>query len=85
MRHVMSGSDYRKLFPGQSYPKRTAAAAAELVARGLKANVATLDYLVNKGVVQRPRGEGRNRQWQPWHILHAIHYLAEQNAFTPEG
>jgi hypothetical protein len=49
----MSANDYNKLFPGQSYPKRTAAAAAELVARGLKANVATLDYLVNKGVVQQ--------------------------------
>lgn len=63
MRHVMSASDYCKLFPGQSYPKRTAAAAAELVARGLKANVATLDYLVNKGVVQEPHGENGARRF----------------------
>jgi hypothetical protein len=81
----MSANDYNKLFPGHSYPKRTAAAAAELVARGLKANVATLDYLVNKGVVQEPHGEKRHREWQRWHILQAAQYLADQDAFTPEG
>lgn len=85
MRNVLSSKDYRRLFPGQHYPKRTEAAASELVARGLKATASTLDYLVSKGVVQCPNGEGRNRQWQPWHIMQAAKYLEEHDAFTPEG
>jgi len=46
MRHVLSRNDYETLFRAQSYPKRTTAAAGELVTRGLKASVVTLDYLV---------------------------------------
>ncbi|MBI1338073.1 MAG: hypothetical protein GC164_14090 [Phycisphaera sp.] len=86
MRNVMSMADYRKLFPHQvSYPKRTSQAATELVTRGLKASVATLDYLVNKGEVRMPRGDKRTRHWYPWHIMEAARYLEKHEAFTPEG
>jgi len=83
MRHVLSRHDYEELFSRQSYPKRTTAAAAELVTRGLKAGPATLDYLVSKGVVTVPQSDGGRRLWELRHIDEAAEHLDEIESFTP--
>lgn len=79
----MNRSDYEELFGPDKYPKPTAAAACELVTRGLKANVGTLDYLVRKGVVAVPQGDGGKRLWARRHIDQAAQYLDEIEAYTP--
>src|SRR5690606_28079149 len=68
MRHVLNRSDFEDLYGPQSYPKRTRAAAAELVTRGLKANAGTLDHLASKGVVAVPRNDAGRRLWERRHI-----------------
>lgn len=72
MRHALSRSDYEALFGPHQYPTRTAAAASELVTRGLKANGATLDYLVAKGLIDVPQDEGGRRMWDRRHIDQAF-------------
>ncbi len=83
MSSVLTRSDYEELFAGQSYPKRTAAAKAELVTRGLRATVAALDYLVAKGDVAVPQTESGRRLWDRRHIDQAVECLADVEAFTP--
>jgi hypothetical protein len=72
----------REIVAGE-YPKNTAMAAAELVARGLKADAPALDYLIKKGAIHGPEGEGRNRKWTPANIDEAARYLYEIESFTP--
>lgn len=83
MRHVLSRSEFEELFGPQSYPKRTAAAASELVSRGLKANATTLDYLAKTGVVAVPQSDGGRRLWERRHIEQAAAHLDEIESFTP--
>jgi hypothetical protein len=48
----------------RDYPKSTSQAVLELRARGLDASAAVLGYLIKKGVIPNPEGEGRSRQWK---------------------
>jgi len=83
MRHVLSRHDYEELYGPDEYPKRTAAAASELVTRGLKANVNTLDHLASKGVVAVPQNDAGRRLWERRHIDQAAKHLDEIESFTP--
>lgn len=83
MRHVLNRSDFEDLYGPQSYPKRTRAAAAELVTRGLKASAGTLDHLASKGIVAVPQNDAGRRLWERRHIDQAAKHLDEIESFTP--
>lgn len=87
---MILGPEGMKLPPRQraeiiakEYPKSTPQAAAELRSRGLDADPAALDYLIKKGAIPAPGGEGRNREWSPEHIDAAAEYLDGQGKYVP--
>jgi hypothetical protein len=67
----------------KEYPKSTPKAAMELRSRGLDADPASLDYLIKRGMIPAPGGEGRNREWLPKHVDAAAAYLDEQQRYVP--
>jgi hypothetical protein len=68
---------------GREYPKSTEAAANELRTRGLDARAHIIDYLIKKGVVRGPKGEGRNRKWAPEDIDAVAEYMDTEGMYVP--
>ena len=99
MSYALKRTDYEELFLfpegdlspaererilAQEYPKATAAAAAELRARGLDTDPAGLDYLIKKGRIPEPTGgTGRNRRWTREDIDRAADYLDREQIYVP--
>lgn len=65
------------------YPKPTGAAVTELRSRGYDARVPQLDYLVRRGTIPHPGGEGRNRLWSAESIDAAADYFEREQIYTP--
>lgn len=80
---VPNGEQQRYL--DEAYPTSTEGASSELRTRGLDARPAVLEYLIKKGVIPVPRGEGRNRQWSAADIDRVADYMDREGMFTPGG
>lgn len=65
------------------YPKSTAQAALELRARGLDATVPVLVYLMKKGVIPAPGGDGRSLKWGRANIDRAAAYMDAEQMYVP--
>lgn len=65
------------------YPKSTQAAVVELRGRGLDASAPTLEYLIRKGEIPTPKGEGRSRKWSRRDIDRAAAFMEAEQMFTP--
>lgn len=82
-RKHLSEQELAELVDGQ-YPKSTEGAALELRERGIDANPSVLDYLIKKGHIKEPKGDGgRSRRWSKVDIDRAFDYLDEQQAYVP--
>jgi len=73
----------RKRALDREYPRSTVAAANELRTRGLDARAHILDYLIKKGEIRGPEGEGRNRKWMPADIDEAAEYMDARGMYVP--
>jgi len=74
--------DQRKWLDGE-YPKSTEQGVLELRARGLDATGAVIEYLIRKGEIKPPGGEGRNRKWSRADIDRLADYLDERQVYVP--
>lgn len=76
-------ADQQKDWLDKEYPKSTAQAALELRARGLDATPAVLGYLIDKGAIPAPGGEGRSRKWSKGDIDRAARYMDAEQMYLP--
>lgn len=78
-----ASADQQRQWLDEAYPKSTLQAASELRARGLDASAAVLGYLIDKGTIPAPGGEGRSRKWDKADIDRVARYMDAEQMYVP--
>ena len=76
-------ADQQRKWLEEQYPKSTAQAVQELPTRGLDATAPVLDYLMKKGEIPTPGGEGRSRKWSKTDIDRAARFMDAEEMYVP--